>query len=259
MSEGTTAIGQKDDAAVLDPATAASMIALLKGLLSRLGGGAAPVSSLAVTGNAASGAADSGNPVKIGGVYNTTLPTLTSSQRGDAQLDARGNLLARLQVLSAAATDAISNTSVGWATDGTQPGTGQRLLASAPYAFNGTAWDRMVKANAASRIASAAASVNATSAKGSAGNVFKVFGNNVKASVVYLKIYNKAAAPTVGTDVPVLTIPIAASGRFDIDIGGANGFYMGTGIAYGFTTDAADNGTTALAAGDILGFTLSYA
>ena len=45
-----------------------------------------------VVGNVASGATDSGNPVKAGGVYNSTPPTLTNGQRGDLQLDANGNL-----------------------------------------------------------------------------------------------------------------------------------------------------------------------
>lgn len=45
-----------------------------------------------VTGEIASAATDSGNPVKIGGVYNSTKPTFTTGQRGDAQLDSRGNM-----------------------------------------------------------------------------------------------------------------------------------------------------------------------
>ena len=40
-----------------------------------------------VVGNVASGSADSGNPVKIGGVFHTSFPTLTDGQRGDIQLD----------------------------------------------------------------------------------------------------------------------------------------------------------------------------
>lgn len=46
-----------------------------------------------VVGNVASGASDSGNPVKIGGVFNTTLPTLTNGQRGDLQLASNGGLI----------------------------------------------------------------------------------------------------------------------------------------------------------------------
>lgn len=47
----------------------------------------------AVAGNSASGATDSGNPVKVAGVFNTTLPTLTNGQRGDMQLDSRAELI----------------------------------------------------------------------------------------------------------------------------------------------------------------------
>lgn len=38
-------------------------------------------------GNVASGATDSGAPVKVGGIFNTAFPTLTNGQRGDIQLD----------------------------------------------------------------------------------------------------------------------------------------------------------------------------
>lgn len=44
-----------------------------------------------IGGNVASGAADSGNPAKTGGKYNLTRPTFTDGQRGDTQLDSRGN------------------------------------------------------------------------------------------------------------------------------------------------------------------------
>jgi hypothetical protein len=130
------------------------------------------------------------------------------------------------------------------------------MAASAVYPVDASGNQLVGVANATSRIASAAASTNPTSAKASAGQVFKAYGNNAKASVVYLKIYDKASAPTVGTDTPKITVPIAASSRFEIAL---DGFYLATGIAYGFTTDAADNGTTALLAADILGFTLTYA
>ena len=46
-----------------------------------------------VVGNVASGAADSGNPIKIGGIYNSTLPTFTSGSRANLQLDSRGRLI----------------------------------------------------------------------------------------------------------------------------------------------------------------------
>lgn len=49
------------------------------------------VTATGITGNVAAGATDSGNPVKIAGVYNTSAPSLSNGQRGDLQLDARGN------------------------------------------------------------------------------------------------------------------------------------------------------------------------
>ena len=51
---------------------------------------------LIIGGNVASGATDAGNPVKIGGRYNSTLPTLSNGQRGDLQLGTRGSLAVTL-------------------------------------------------------------------------------------------------------------------------------------------------------------------
>jgi hypothetical protein len=47
-------------------------------------------SSLIAVGNVASAATDSGNPVKTGGKYNSTKPTLTNGQRGDTQIEING-------------------------------------------------------------------------------------------------------------------------------------------------------------------------
>lgn len=52
-------------------------------------------------GSVASGATDSGNPVKTGGVYNSSAPTLTNGQRGDTQMDVNGNQLVSLATLIA--------------------------------------------------------------------------------------------------------------------------------------------------------------
>jgi hypothetical protein len=106
-----------------------------------------------------------------------------------------------------------------------------------------------------SRIPSSANSVNATSAKASAGKLFSVNGLNSTATVTYLKFYDKASAPTVGTDVPVLTLVLPASAAFSYDLGG---IAFATGIAYGLTTDAADAGTTVVAAGAILGLNVVF-
>jgi hypothetical protein len=46
-----------------------------------------------VQGNIGSQQGDSGNPVKVGGVYNTSLITLTTGERGDLQLDSSGRTI----------------------------------------------------------------------------------------------------------------------------------------------------------------------
>lgn len=57
-------------------------------------------------GNVAAGATDKGNPLKVGGKYNATPPTLTDGQRGDLQLDAAGNV--RVTTVSGTGTSSIT-------------------------------------------------------------------------------------------------------------------------------------------------------
>lgn len=109
----------------------------------------------------------------------------------------------------------------------------------------------------ASRIPSAAATTNATSAKASQGKLYSVNGHNAAAAVRYIKFYNKATAPTVGTDTPVLTFACPATSSFSFQI--PNGFLFTVGIGYGMVTGAADNSTAALTAGDVLGLNVMYA
>ena len=73
---------------------------------------------------------------------------------------------------------------------------------------------------------------------------------DINAAIRYLKFYNKASAPTVGTDVPVITIPIPAGGAINIPFG-TTGHRFATGIALAITTGAADSDTGAVAANEI--------
>ncbi len=97
----------------------------------------------------------------------------------------------------------------------------------------------------------AAASTNATSVSGSPRTVTGGYLRNRAAYEVFFKFYNKATAPTVGTDTPVLTIGIPASGLVGVaDVVGAAGLHLTTGLAYAITKLEADNDTTVLVAGD---------
>ena len=114
-------------------------------------------------GQIASGATDSGNPVKIGGKYNATLPTLTDGQRGDVQLDSIANLRSLATAIPTTLTDSISNTSpvfLGHTT--TQAGKGQ--LATSPLLFDGSTWNRQRNNAAATGLASAARTASTQSA-----------------------------------------------------------------------------------------------
>lgn len=91
-----------------------------------------------VQGNVASGAADSGNPVKVGGRYNSTLPTLADGQRGDAQVGTRGSLNVTLCQ--------ANGTNCGFSLNAGQDALGNSTPAIVAYApamlFNGTTFDR---------------------------------------------------------------------------------------------------------------------
>jgi hypothetical protein len=92
-----------------------------------------------------------------------------------------------------------------------------------------------------------AATTNATSVKASAGCINTLQVSNANAAIRYLKLYNKASAPTVGTDTPVMTILLPASSNQTIGCG-PYGIRFTTGIAYALTTGmaVADTGAVAI-------------
>jgi hypothetical protein len=81
------------------------------------------------------------------------------------------------------------------------------------------------------------------------------YATNTGAAVAYVKLYNKATAPTVGTDIPEMVIPIPAAvggvpGWVELTPGfNAYRFALGLGIA--ITGGVADSDTTAVAAGQV--------
>lgn len=194
--------------------------------------------------------------------------TLASDQIAAAAL--ADNMSNPTTLLTGAFTMVYDSVSSNWdrVQTGQSDGTGSASrLPITPYYYNGSTFDRMrgdtsglwaqIRAATAggatpSRLISAA-STNATSVKGSAGQLYMVSAINLNAAVRYLKFYNKASAPTVGTDTPVLTFPIpgnTAGAGFNISI--PQGIEFTLGIALALTTSAADADTSAVAAGDII-------
>lgn len=93
-----------------------------------------------------------------------------------------------------------------------------------------------------------AATTNASSQKTTAGNLFEITASNPTATAAYLKVYNKASAPTVGTDVPVMTLPVPA-GAFVSYVPGGQGKRFTTGIALAVTAAMAATDTGVAVAG----------
>lgn len=86
--------------------------------------------------------------------------------------------------------------------------------------------------------------------KSSAGQIYGYYLFNNAASVVFVKFYNKATAPTVGTDTPFLTVPLPANGGANVNF--TQGVAFGTGIGIGASTGVADNDSTAPAANQVI-------
>jgi hypothetical protein len=100
-----------------------------------------------------------------------------------------------------------------------------------------------------------AATTNLTSVKNTAGNLYTIAAYNSGAGIAYLKLYNKASAPVVATDIPVQVYAIPAGGRIDISM--PKGQRYSTGIASAVTGAAAFTDATAVAVNQVL-LSLSY-
>ncbi len=93
-----------------------------------------------------------------------------------------------------------------------------------------------------------AATTNATIVKASAGTLFEVTFSNVTATAGFVKLYNKATAPTVGTDIPIATFPVAANATVTYEFG-ALGKRFAAGISLAVTAAAPATDTAAFVAG----------
>ena len=92
------------------------------------------------------------------------------------------------------------------------------------------------------------ASTNAAAIKASAGNFFELTVSNVTATAIYVKLFNLAVAPTVGTSVPLFTVQTAANTTVTYEFG-AVGKRFATGIAICTTGAAAATDTSVAVAG----------
>jgi hypothetical protein len=83
-----------------------------------------------------------------------------------------------------------------------------------------------------------------------------LYATNTGATIAFVKLYNKATAPTVGTDVPAMIIPVPAAvagvpGHSPMINPGFNGYRFALGLGLAITGLVADTDTTAVAAGQV--------
>lgn len=231
----------------------------------------------AVVGNVASGSADSGDGVKVAGVYNTTFPTVTNTQRVDWQTTQRGFGIVAIGDASSAFVADVSN-SPGDSTSFSN--TLQTINEN--YLYNGTNYDRMRAANSAAgttgtgvQAAGAmgfdgtdyrrlltdangnlwtlpaltttggwtpkllnALSSTAVAVKASGGQLGMLQCYNPNASQEYVQVYNIAqGSVTVGTSTPLESIAIAPTSTGGF-VMAAPGQEFGTAITVAATTTA---------------------
>lgn len=95
-----------------------------------------------------------------------------------------------------------------------------------------------------------AASTNATLIKTGASTLLALWVSNTSSSVRYVKLYNKATVPVVGTDVPVIILAVPANYIGDLNIG-TYGIAFSLGMGFGIVGGAPNNDTTAVGLNDV--------
>lgn len=121
-----------------------------------------------------------------------------------------------------------------------------------PGTTNGVVVTAAATGGASTTSGVAAATNNATVIKASAGTVYSIQTSNINASTPYfIKLYNKATAPTCGTDTPVARFvipPTNGGNNVVLPVGKA----FTTGIGMCIVTGIADNDNTAVPAATVL-------
>jgi hypothetical protein len=94
-----------------------------------------------------------------------------------------------------------------------------------------------------------AATTNSTLVQGKPCALQSIIASNT-GTIAFLKFYDKVTAPTVGTDTPIWTVVVPASGQVSISLPAGVKFASGLGI--GITGLVADNDATAVASNQVI-------
>ncbi len=189
-----------------------------------------------VVGDAAAAAPDSGKPVKIGGVYNTTAPTYTDGQRGNIQINSRGEIGAAMVGIAAVSDDTASTTIVYPFSSGSLLGASPRPLANANFLFDASGFVRQRTINGAVAAGTGTAAVSAAPHSVAAGAITPVVTTAAASSLVlknsagnfyganittggtagYLMLFDATSPPTDGAVTPIKTWAAAANSTVEV-------------------------------------------
>lgn len=225
-----------------------------------------------VQGSSASGAADAGNPVKTGCVFNTTPPTVTTGQRVDCQAVAdgsgvmaaagllttgtnlNGGVIVPYQVGGARTVSlpwAVSNYLLGSSSRDNQveitgaatTGIGDAAVALAPHsAVAGALSNTTPAGNAPAHNASSLIACTA------ACNGYKVEVISL-AAAGYVMVFDAITAPGDGAVTPAVCMPLAVTSGLSLTLGQADiPMRFATGLTAVFSTGANCSTKTAASA-----------
>lgn len=165
------------------------------------------------------------------------------------------NALRRVRVRATARTSGTQSWRLVQGTYATEPIPGAQASSTQPISGSVTATVTPPAPTTPYFVNSAATTNGALILTGTSSVQF-FYATNEGASYAYVKLYNKATAPTVGTDVPEMIIPIppAAAGvpgmvNLNMGVFVCARFALGLGIA--ITRNAVHTDTTAIGAGEV--------
>lgn len=95
------------------------------------------------------------------------------------------------------------------------------------------------------------ATTNATSVTNVLTRLHSLCLQGTTATARYVKLYNKATTPVVGTDIPVLTFMVPANGQM-VNPEFGFGVKFPLGLAFAITAGVADADTAVVAANDVI-------
>lgn len=152
------------------------------------------------------------------------------------------NALKRVRVRATARTSGTQSWRFVQGTYATEPIPGAQVSATQPVSGTVT----ITNPTGTTYNVVTAASTNSAVVKASAGTLYEITISNPTATAAYVKLYNKTTAPTVGTDVPVMTISVPATSATTMPVSlifGQVGKRFATGIGIACTAAAAATDT----------------